>query len=65
MAIEAGKTSAQVIAEIRDDDEYEAAVERITEILYDDSREALEERHALRAVMGRYEQRELIWARVW
>lgn len=65
MEIESEKSPAPAITEIRDDDEYEAVVDRVTAILYDDSREALEERRALRAVMGRYEQRELIWARVW
>lgn len=65
MAIEASRTGGGPINEIRDNDEYEAVLARVGALMDMKNQEARQERRALRAVIGRYRERELIWARVW
>lgn len=54
-----------IAAAIRDNADYQAALRRIEELLETKGAEAREERLALVARVGRYEERELIWARMW
>ena len=65
MATENTTHGGPVIAEIQTDDEYEAALERLDELMKSNRREERAERDALRDVIGRYRERELIWARAW
>jgi len=50
---------------IRDNTDYQAALKRIKELLEAKDDEARRERRDLVNLVGRYEERELIWARMW
>lgn len=50
---------------IRDNTDYQAALKRIKELLEAKDDDARRERHDLVDRVGRYEERELIWARMW